>query len=130
MNLRRAPERALAALALLIAAPFAAHAAESAYLIQPGDVLSVSVWREPTLQGPVLVRPDGGFSFPLAGEIDARQKSVSDIQKLLSERLKRYISASTSSRSHRGSTCGAITPLASTPRTSLAKTKPRFASAM
>lgn len=92
MNLRRAPERALAALALLIAAPFAAHAAESAYLIQPGDVLSVSVWREPTLQGPVLVRPDGGFSFPLAGEIDARQKSVSDIQKLLSERLKRYIS--------------------------------------
>ena len=69
-----------------------ARAADTAYAVQPGDILSVSVWKEPSLQGPVLVRPDGGFSFPLAGEIDARGKSVADLQKLLSERLTKYIS--------------------------------------
>jgi polysaccharide export outer membrane protein len=84
--------RHAAALLLLGAVSAAGLAAEAVYLIQPGDMLSVSVWREPTLQGPVLVRPDGGFSFPLAGEIDARQKSVADIQKLLTDRLKKYIS--------------------------------------
>jgi polysaccharide export outer membrane protein len=91
MYLRRLVHSALALLALGTGTSVCG-AAEPVYLIQPGDVLTVSVWREPSLQGPVLVRPDGGFSFPLAGEIDARQKSVGDIQKLLAERLKKYIS--------------------------------------
>lgn len=70
----------------------AISATEPSYAIQAGDVLAISVWREPSLQNPVTVRPDGGFSFPLAGEIDARGKTVADLQKLLTERLKRYIS--------------------------------------
>ena len=40
------------------------------------DVLSVSVWKEADLQGDVLVRPDGKFSFPLAGDIMASGKSI------------------------------------------------------
>jgi polysaccharide biosynthesis/export protein len=82
--------------ALLVGSPmFAlvpARAADLAYAVQPGDILAVSVWKEPSLQGPVLIRPDGGFSFPLAGEIDARGKSVAELQKLLTDRLKKYIS--------------------------------------
>ncbi len=31
------------------------------YLIQPGDVLEISVWREDGLQREALVRPDGAF---------------------------------------------------------------------
>ena len=38
-----------------------------AYRLQPGDVMTVQVWKETELQAEVLVRPDGGFSFPLAG---------------------------------------------------------------
>jgi polysaccharide export outer membrane protein len=67
-------------------------AQEAAYSVKPGDLLQVAVWKEPELQRPVLVRPDGAFSFPLAGEVDARGKSVSDLQKLLTERLRKYIS--------------------------------------
>lgn len=62
------------------------------YRVQPGDVLSVSVWKEPDLQKPTLVRPDGSFSFPLVGEVNARGKSVADLNKILTERLARYIS--------------------------------------
>lgn len=75
-------------------APAAANAGPptETYTVKPGDVLSVAVWKEPDLQGPVLVRPDGTFSFPLAGQIDARGRSVLELQQMLTEKLKKYIS--------------------------------------
>lgn len=83
---------ALAALAAYFAAPSPAHAQQASYLVKPGDVLEISVWKEPDLQRQVLVRPDGAFSFPLVGEVDARGKSVSDLNKIVSERIGKYIS--------------------------------------
>jgi polysaccharide export outer membrane protein len=65
---------------------------DSAYTVKPGDTLQVSVWKEPDLQGPVLVRPDGMFSFPLAGQMDARNKTVGELQQELTTKLKKYIS--------------------------------------
>ncbi len=61
------------------------------YQINPGDILQISVWREEDLQREVLVRPDGKFSFPLAGDIDAKNKSIEQVRKLLTERLSKYI---------------------------------------
>lgn len=66
--------------------------APAAYPVKPGDVLEISVWKEPDLQRTVLIRPDGGFSFPLVGEIDARGKSVAELNKIVSDRLGKYIS--------------------------------------
>lgn len=63
----------------------------ASYKILPGDVLLVSVWKEPDLQLELLVRPDGAISFPLAGEIWTHDRSVSDIQTELTARLSRYI---------------------------------------
>ena len=71
----------------------AAHAqATAGYTVKPGDTLEISVWKEPDLQRTVLVRPDGAFSFPLVGEVDARGKTVSELNKLVSDRLTKYIS--------------------------------------
>jgi polysaccharide export outer membrane protein len=64
-----------------------------AYHLQPGDVLTISVWKEQELQSDALVRPDGGFSFPLAGDVEAVGKTVEEIRVLLVDRLKRYIPA-------------------------------------
>ena len=61
------------------------------YEVQPSDLLQISVWREPELTQQVLVRPDGGFSFPLAGEINAVGKTVEELRVELVERLSRYI---------------------------------------
>lgn len=74
----------------------AAHAQENAaagqaYKIQPGDLLFVSVWKEPELQKEVLVRPDGAVSFPLAGEINTRGKTVEELRIELTGLLSRYI---------------------------------------
>jgi len=61
------------------------------YKVGPGDVLNVSVWKEEGLQQEVLVRPDGGMSFPLAGDIQAGGKSIAELQKLLASKIKQYI---------------------------------------
>ncbi|MFO1400737.1 MAG: polysaccharide biosynthesis/export family protein [Steroidobacteraceae bacterium] len=73
------------------AAPAAAEPANAPYAIQPGDVLTVSVWKEKELQADVLVRPDGGLSFPLAGDIQASGRSVEEVRALIEKGLKRYI---------------------------------------
>ena len=73
------------------AALAAADAPPSGYNVQPGDVLLVSVWKEPDLQQEVLVRPDGGFSFPLAGQLNASGKTVAGIQEEMTERIARFI---------------------------------------
>jgi len=61
------------------------------YRIQPGDVLDISVWKEEDLKKQVLVRPDGGISFPLAGDLKAANSSVSELQTLITERLEKFI---------------------------------------
>ena len=73
------------AVAQQVAAP------DQSYKVQPGDVLLISVWGEENLQE-VLVRPDGGISFPLCGDISARNRSVVDLQEVIVDRLTRYIS--------------------------------------
>ena len=66
--------------------------ASKAYTVLPGDVLQISVWKEPELQMEVLVRPDSAFSFPLAGDISTEGLSVVALQAELTKRLSRYIS--------------------------------------
>lgn len=61
------------------------------YSISPGDELEVSVWKEPDLSKTVIVRPDGKFSVPLAGEIMAARRSVEQIQTEITNKLKKYI---------------------------------------
>lgn len=63
----------------------------SGYAIQPGDILEISVWKEEDLQREVLVRPDGRFSFPLAGEVDATGKTVGDLREEIAASLQKYI---------------------------------------
>lgn len=76
--------------AIVLAAP--GHAQEVGYTVKPGDTLVISVWKEPDLQGEVLVTPDGAFAFPLVGQIEARGKTVTQLQQAITERLSKYIS--------------------------------------
>jgi polysaccharide export outer membrane protein len=61
------------------------------YLLQPGDMLSVSVWKESDLTGDFLVRPDGGITMPLAGEISAAGHTVEEVRTVIDQRLRKFI---------------------------------------
>ncbi len=37
------------------------------------------------------MRPDGGISFPLAGDLQAAGRSIAELQSLIIERLEKYI---------------------------------------
>jgi len=63
----------------------------ASYLVNAGDTLEISVWKEPDLQREVLVRPDGGISFPLAGDLQAEGQTVTQIRAELESRLSRFI---------------------------------------
>jgi polysaccharide export outer membrane protein len=76
---------------LLISHPALADSGDGPYLIEPGDVLEISVWREEDLHKAVIVRPDGGLSFPLVGNVQARGKSVEQVQAEVTDKLKKYI---------------------------------------
>jgi len=62
-----------------------------AYKIGPEDVLSISVWKEEDLQREVLVRPDGGVSFPLAGDLHVAGKTPAEVEKEIAARVQQYI---------------------------------------
>jgi polysaccharide export outer membrane protein len=61
------------------------------YRVGPEDVLDISVWKEDSLKKEVLVRPDGGISFPLAGELHAAGLTTDQVRIQLVERLQKYI---------------------------------------
>jgi polysaccharide export outer membrane protein len=63
----------------------------SSYRVGPEDLLEISVWREDALKKEVLVRPDGGVSYPLIGEVQAAGKTVLEIREEISKRLERFI---------------------------------------
>lgn len=61
------------------------------YLLGPGDVLEISVWKDTALTKQVVVLPDGAISFPLVGEMVAAGKNVSQLKKELEEKIQEYV---------------------------------------
>lgn len=69
----------------------AAGSAQLDYHLQPGDTVSISVWKEKDLRTEALVRPDGGLSFPLVGDVEAEGHTLREVRDTIAERLKPYI---------------------------------------
>jgi polysaccharide biosynthesis/export protein len=61
------------------------------YRISAEDVLQISVWKEEGLEKTVVVRPDGGVSFPLAGDVPAAGKTPLELETEIASRLQRFI---------------------------------------
>lgn len=66
--------------------------AQETYYLNPGDRVFVEVWNEPDMQRDVIILPDGGLSFPLAGQVEAAGLTPQELQDALTERLSQYIS--------------------------------------
>jgi len=66
-------------------------AVSSGYRLQPGDVLEVVVWKETDLQSEVLIRPDGGISFALAGDIQAAGRTTAELRAEMETRVRKLI---------------------------------------
>jgi polysaccharide export outer membrane protein len=91
---RFAAMRRIVLLSLFLLVPGFASAQQASgleYRIGPEDVLHISVWKEEDLDRKVLVRPDGGISFPLAGDIQVSGRTPLEVQDEIRSRLQRYL---------------------------------------
>ncbi|MCX7102478.1 MAG: polysaccharide export protein [Methylobacter sp.] len=65
---------------------------DSNYLLSPGDLLDITVWKEEGLQQQqILVAPDGNITFPFAGTIMAAGKPISLLQETIAGKMSAYI---------------------------------------
>ncbi|HWP59959.1 MAG TPA: polysaccharide biosynthesis/export family protein [Candidatus Acidoferrales bacterium] len=70
--------------------PNPAKPPEEFYVIGYGDVLSVNVWREPSLSGSAKVRPDGYITLPLVNEVQVVGLTTGELRKVLEEKYKEF----------------------------------------
>lgn len=62
------------------------------YRIGPGDVLQISVWKEPEASIPsIVVRPDGKITLPLLKDIEVAGLTPHEAEKLITTGLANFI---------------------------------------
>jgi len=65
--------------------------AQNEYRISPGDELEISVWKDESLSRQMIVPPDGQIAFPLIGDINANNVTVSELRSILKKKLSEFI---------------------------------------
>jgi polysaccharide export outer membrane protein len=66
---------------------------ENAYAIGIGDVVEITVWKNPELSVTVPVRPDGRISVPLLGDIQAAGMTPLALKETLAEGFSEFVTA-------------------------------------
>lgn len=69
----------------------ASTAAASDYRLNPGDKLTIDVYRDKDLTQSVQIRPDGKITVPLVGDVAAAGKTAMQLRDAISAGLKEYI---------------------------------------
>ena len=82
---------ALTCALLVIAALVGAERADAAYLLHGGDQLSVNVYGEQALTGPVTVLPDGNIDMPLVGKIHVGGQTPTQAAQTITYALHKYV---------------------------------------
>jgi polysaccharide biosynthesis/export protein len=65
--------------------------ASSSYVIGVGDVLRITVWKEPDLTLDATVRLDGRITLPLLGDVEAAGRAPGQLAAALMAELEKYM---------------------------------------
>jgi len=68
-----------------------AWAAGPDYRIGIGDSVQVFVWGNPDLGATGVVRPDGKLSMPLVGDVFVQGMTTTELQRVVTTKLKEYV---------------------------------------
>jgi polysaccharide export outer membrane protein len=72
---------------------WSAKASSNDYKIGAGDILEITIWKEPELsRAEVLVRTDGKISFPLLNDVQAAGLTPLEMKRNMEVGLKEFIS--------------------------------------
>jgi len=68
-----------------------ADISDASYLIGPGDVLAIDVWKEPELSKQVSVRLDGKISLPLVNDVKAAGLTLTELRNRLTQKYRDFV---------------------------------------
>ena len=66
-------------------------ASSDTYVIGASDVITVTVWKDQTLSGTLLVRLDGMISMPLLGDVKASGLTPAQLSDQIAGKLKKFM---------------------------------------
>jgi len=69
----------------------AAKPHDGSFVIGNGDVLAISVWKQPDISRSVPVRSDGRISLPLVGEVQASGRTPLKLEADITDKLQPYL---------------------------------------
>ena len=72
-------------------APASAASPNYSYVIGPGDMINIVVWRHPDLTVVVPVRPDGKIAAPLVEDLVAQGKTATALSRDIEKELSKFI---------------------------------------
>jgi polysaccharide export outer membrane protein len=61
------------------------------FVIGPGDILAINVWKEAEVSRVVPVRSDGRISLPLIGEVQSSGRTPKQLEAEITKRLKDFV---------------------------------------
>lgn len=64
---------------------------DPSYIIGPGDLLDINVWKEPDVSRNVPVRPDGRISLPLIDDVQAAGHTPLQLSESITQKLTKYL---------------------------------------
>lgn len=78
-------------LALVLLGVSSVYAIDDVYHVGPGDVVEISVWKDDSLSRTLVIPPDGMLSFPLIGDINVSNLTVTDIRQMVTKRISEFV---------------------------------------
>lgn len=87
------PERARAQAATPPEAATTVTTAAEIFRLGAGDVLSVTVWKQPDLSMQLPVLPDGTLRYPLVGELAVQGRSLAEVEQELTTKMRAQLRA-------------------------------------
>jgi polysaccharide biosynthesis/export protein len=61
------------------------------YILQPGDVVTITVVEHPEFSGKNKIRPDGRINYPVIGEIDVASLTCAQLVQIMQGKLSSYV---------------------------------------
>ena len=71
--------------------PAPANGHDDSFVIGSGDVLAVSVWKQPDISRSLPVRSDGRISLPLIGEVQAGGRTPLNLEEDITAKLEPFL---------------------------------------
>ncbi len=60
------------------------------FILGPGDIVEVFVWRETELTNKYQISPSGNFSYPFLGKVKAGGKSIEELKAIIETGLSKF----------------------------------------